>query len=235
MRTSKIISLCSLLLASLFLFDIDAQTLENTPYIEVTGKAERDIVPDEIYLSISLSESDYGKESSLIAKEKQVLKTLENIGIDIQKQLSVKDLGSNFKKYVLRKNEVILSKDYELKTASAKQAAQVMMALEAIGVSKVTVDKVDCSQTEKYRDELRVEAIKNAKQKAEQLCQAIGQTCGKAIYIVEQNYGHRVYNAMPMFKASLARAESADVASVPELAFESITLESSILVRFSLE
>ena len=235
MKTKQIIFIGMLLISSMFAQSISAQNIENTPYIEVVGRAEKDILPDEIYLSISINESDYGKESSLTAKEKQVIKSLENLGIDIKEQLRVKDLGSNFKKYILRKNEVILSKEYELKTASAKQAAQVMIALESIGISKVNITKVDCSQTETYRDQLRVEAIKNAKAKAEQLCNAIGQTCDRAIYIVEQNYGHRVYNAVPMFKAALSRSESADAAAVPDLEFETITLESSVVVRFMLK
>lgn len=235
MKSSIYIGLCAALLLSLNTLNINAQSIENTPYIEVIGKASKDIAPDEIYLSISLDESDYGKESSLTAKEKQVIKSLENLGIDIEKQLRVKDLGSNFKKYILRKNEVILSKDYELKTSSAKQAAQVIITLESIGVSKVKIDKVGCSQSEKYRDELRVEAVKNAKQKAEQMAGAIGQTCGKAIYMMEQNYGQRVYGASPMFKASLSRAESNDAMAVPDLEFETISIESSVVTRFVLE
>lgn len=229
------ISLCATLILSLNALTLNAQSIENTPYIEVIGKAEKEIVPDEIYLSISLDESDYGKESSLTAKEKQVIKSLENLGIDIEKQLRVKDLGSNFKKYILRKNEVILSKEYELKTSSAKQAAQVMISLESIGVSKVTIDKVECSQTENYRDELRMEAVKNAKKKAEQMASAVGQTCGKAIYMMEQNYGQRVYGARPMFKAALQQAESNDAMAVPDLEFETITIESSVVTRFVLE
>ena len=129
MKTKQIIFIGMLLISSMFAQSISAQNIENTPYIEVVGRAEKDILPDEIYLSISINESDYGKESSLTAKEKQVIKSLENLGIDIKEQLRVKDLGSNFKKYILRKNEVILSKEYELKTSSAKQAAQVMIGL----------------------------------------------------------------------------------------------------------
>ncbi|MBO7270103.1 MAG: SIMPL domain-containing protein, partial [Bacteroidales bacterium] len=139
MKTKQIIFIGMLLISSMFAQNVSAQNIENTPYIEVVGRAEKDILPDEIYLSISIKESDYGKESSLTAKEKQVIKSLENLGIDIKEQLRVKDLGSNFKKYILRKNEVILSKEYELKTSSAKQAAQVMIALESIGVSKVNI------------------------------------------------------------------------------------------------
>ena len=72
MKTKQIIFIGMLLISSMFAQSISAQNIENTPYIEVVGRAEKDILPDEIYLSISINESDYGKESSLTAKEKQV-------------------------------------------------------------------------------------------------------------------------------------------------------------------
>ncbi|MBO5818305.1 MAG: SIMPL domain-containing protein [Bacteroidales bacterium] len=161
MKTKQIIFISMLLISSMFAQNISAQNIENTPYIEVVGRAEKDILPDEIYLSISINESDYGKESSLTAKEKQVIKSLENLGIDIKEQLRVKDLGSNFKKYILRKNEVILSKEYELKTSSAKQAAQVMIALESIGVSKVMVSNSKSGTAAASADSLLLRAALN--------------------------------------------------------------------------
>ncbi len=238
MKKTSIISMFAIMALSLATFSASAQGIDSKPYIEVTGKAEKDIVPDEIYLSININEEDYAKKQDLATLEKSMLNELKALNIDIDRQLTIKDLASNFKKNILRK-DVKLNKSYELKTVSAKQAAQVMMALENIGISEVSISKVDCSKTEEYKDELRVQAIKDAKRKAGQLTQALGQTCGKAIYILEQDYsGRRLFNSLPMMKTSVRRAADTEAmaqGSVPDIEFEKSTLEISVMVRFVLE
>ena len=57
-------------------------------YIEVTGKAELNIVPNEIYISIVLKEDN--KEKKTIAKlESELIPTLKSLGVDVEKDLKV--------------------------------------------------------------------------------------------------------------------------------------------------
>ena len=51
-----------------------AQDFSKTPYIEVTGKCEKYVAPDEINLSIVINEKDYAKKQSLEELEKEMLK-----------------------------------------------------------------------------------------------------------------------------------------------------------------
>ena len=54
-----------------------AQDFSKSPFIEVTGKAEKYVAPDEISLSIVINEKDYAKKQSLESLEKEMLAALK--------------------------------------------------------------------------------------------------------------------------------------------------------------
>lgn len=59
-------------------YDVFAQqempTKENIPYIEVNAVAERDVMPDNIYIKITLKEIVEGREKTDILKQESDLK-----------------------------------------------------------------------------------------------------------------------------------------------------------------
>lgn len=67
-------------------------------FIEVTGFAERQISPDRIYLHLLLNEKDF-KGKTLNEVEKTMITTLLEIGIDVSKNLAIKDFISKFRNY----------------------------------------------------------------------------------------------------------------------------------------
>ena len=83
-------------------------------YIEVTGKAEIDIIPDMIYLKIILSDKDNKNKQSLDEIDKSMIIKLTEIGIDVNKDLFVKNFVSSYKSYLLAKTDIILTKQYQL-------------------------------------------------------------------------------------------------------------------------
>ena len=88
-------------------------------YIEVIGKAEKKVKPDEIKLHIVIDENDIAKNRTLNNLEKNIIKSLESLGIDVQKNLNVVDLSSNLQKFLLKKDDTQMRKEYDLKTTSA--------------------------------------------------------------------------------------------------------------------
>lgn len=214
-----------------------AQDVNQTPYIEVTGKSEKYVAPDEIILSIVINEKDYAKKQSLEELEKEMLKALKNAGIDTKKNLTVVDMSSDFNSRKWRKSDIKLSKAYKLKTLTAKQVMQVLLALDEVGISEVSISQIKCTKIEQYKDEARAEAMRDAKRKAKILTDAIDQPLGKAIYISEYDYTPaRNYNRpMLQIKASSV-AENAIVDNdVPDLDFENIKIDCRVNVRFALD
>ncbi len=58
-------------------------------YIEVTGKAEMELIPNEIYLKIILNEKDFKGRENPDGVEKAMIEKLQEIGIDVSKDLAV--------------------------------------------------------------------------------------------------------------------------------------------------
>ena len=164
-----------------------------------------------------------------------MIKKLTDIGIDVSKQLAIKDMASNFQKYWLRGAEANSEKEYQLKVADAKTAGQVIQELEALGLSNISIEKVDHSEIEKLKTEVKINAIKAAKEKAAALTNAIGQDVGKAIYIQEMN--NQIYRSRMMLESNIAIKGVAgmEMDQQPDIEFEKIKLEYSILVRFAIE
>jgi len=206
------------------------------PYIEVTGKAEMEVTPDQIYMSITINEKDSKGKIVLAQSEKDMMTKLKALGIDTKKDLSVKDMSSNFKKYWVKGSEIMTSKEYQLLVTTAQMAGTVMQDLEKIGISNVSIERVDHSQMEQFRREVKINAVKIAKEKAVAMASAIGQTAGKAIYIQEVDFGNNA-----MYTGRMAgldsnvrmKVSSADI-TVPNIEFEKIKLEYQVNAKFEL-
>jgi len=194
-----------------------------------------EIVPDKIYLKILLDEKDSKNKSSVSDQEQLMAEKLKEIGVDISKDLLIKDISSNFKYYLLTKNKILLSKEYQVIVYDAKTTSRIFIELEKIGVSNISIDRLENSNIESHRKEVKVNAIKAAKQKAKALALAIDQEVGRAIYIREEDN----YSAYRPSNTISIRGESSGIygSQAPDLGidFEKIKIEYSILCRFELK
>ncbi|MCE1199306.1 MAG: SIMPL domain-containing protein [Marinilabiliales bacterium] len=234
----------SLFLATLLLvctLAIHAQdgTKPAVPYVEVTGKGEMEVVPDQIYLKIVLNEKEMKGKMNLEATEKKMVAKLSEIGVDIRKDLSIRDLASNWKSNWLTGSEALLTKEYQLLVHDTKVLKQVFVEFQKLDISNVTLDRLDHSRMEELRKEVKIQAVKSAKEKAVMLAQAIDQTIGKALYIQEIEYPN-LYNAM-MGRVAGANVQirgavaTGQEGAAPDLEFEKLKLQYSVLARFELK
>lgn len=205
---------------------------ESQNVINVTGKVEKKIAPDRIYIRIVIKDNDI-KGLDVNQIQSKMIAALKKLGIGTDTDLKVDDMDNALRK----RNQVQTTKSYQLMVTSATQMAQVYGALADLGISNMSVTKVDNSQMEKYRLEARREAIRQAKQNAEVLAEAIGQSIGPAVYI----YDNGGYSDMPVMFASRASNKMLAVESVaaddtegPSLEFREITISHSVNVRFKL-
>lgn len=141
-------------------------------------------------------------------------------------------MSSNFKFYFLAKDQIFLSKEYQLLVSTGKMAGRVFVEMEKMGISNISIERLDNSKIEDYRNEVKVNAIKAAKSKAELLAVAVNQTIGRAIYIQELE----MYQPMMMSNTMMVKAGSyMDEEAELDIDFEKIKLEYSILCRFELK
>ncbi len=201
------------------------------PYLETTAKVDTLVTPDRIYLSIYIHEGEDRNRTSLEKQERTMANVLENLGIDLKKQLKVDNLASNYKKYFLKRKNVLKSKSYTLEVYDAMTAGKVLIGLESEGISNVRLIKTAYSKIETLKLELKSKAILKAQQQAKALTTPLNQQLGKAIYINDKFYSRPYYNNMQM----MARTEYAMAETVEtpiDIEFSKIKVESEISVRF---
>ena len=212
-----------------------AQTQEAYPsYIQVNGRAEKEIVPDEFYLSIVINERDSKGKISVESQQREMIAALRRQGVDVEKQLKVANLSSEF----FKKNTSVATAKYQLKLGSAAEAANVWQALDKLGISDVSILRVSHSNIDALKEEVRVEAIRNAQQSARTLAQAIGQTVGKCFYIWDSNNDIMpayYNNTMVVRSMKSMDAGSGESAGEEPLDFKTIKLQYSVQTKFVLE
>jgi uncharacterized protein len=205
-------------------------------YIEVTGKSEMEIIPDEIYIDILIQEKDNKGKESVEVLERKMIKKLTEIGVDVEKDLAVSDFSSNFKSYFIKKNDILTSKQFQLIVHDAAKAGLVFQELEKLEISNLNISRVDHSKMTDFRKEVKVKAVQAAKEKAADMAESIGQSIGKAIYIQEMGEPYMGGRSFEYANQIMIKGVSTldDGVSMPEIQFEKIKLEYSVLVRFEL-
>jgi len=201
------------------------------PYLETTALIDTLVVPDRIYLSITITEADTKGKVSVEELENRMNKKLIALGVDTKKQLFLTDAASNFKKYFLKSKDVLKDKSYSLLVYDAVTAGNVLVGLESIDISNVQLGKTEYSKMEELQLNLKQKVVAKAKVQAESLLKPLNQNLGKAIYISDMNYN--VYRSeMADFKVrNMAAQDSGPI----DIDFEKIRVESRINITFAME
>jgi uncharacterized protein YggE len=203
-------------------------------YIEVSGTAKMEVTPNRIYLQIIINEADSKGKIAIHNQEQNMITVLKTIqDINIEEDLTMNDLESQFKHRKILDNQIYLSKVYELVVKKGKTASEVITKLEKAGISTVTLRKVDHSQIDQFRKTVLENAIKDAKIKASSLAESIGQSVGKAIHINER----QVYipNRSEFMLAKSALYDRANEEYISEIEFSKIKIEATVDAKFELK
>lgn len=166
-----------------------AQTsTEPKPYIEVQGTAELEIVPDEIYMSITLKERPDSKEKYTIEEQEEKLKAaITELKIPLE-NLVLSNANADYIAVKLKKKDVVSKTQYLLKVVTAEEVARVFNKLYELKIEDAYISKVSHSKIEEYKKTVKVDAMKAAKNKADYLLGAIDQKTGKALIVKEIPY-----------------------------------------------
>jgi len=166
---------------------IFSQNLQTSPFIEVIGTAEKEIVPDEIYIGITLREKSEGKNRmSIEEQEKLLFEELKKQAIPLN-QLQLSDVSSE--ELILRKktNQLISQKEYDLKVTSVEEVSRALAAFDSANIKSSYIVEMTHSKLQDYRKEVKILALKAAKDKARYLLESIDQKVGNALEIIEES------------------------------------------------
>ena len=203
-------------------------------YIEITGTAEKEITPNEIYLKTVLSEKESSGRSTLEEQQQTLLSKLKSVGVDIETEVTVNKLIGTYEEYFLAKDRVLRQMEIGIMVCDVETLNKVFKILKSLKVRSASVIDVGHSEMEKLNRQTKVEAIKAAKEKATQLTDALGQQLGKALHIIEvSNSIETQHLANTYTNASSTRYKlSKELTAV--YGFKPITIRASFQVKFEL-
>jgi uncharacterized protein YggE len=212
---------------------------EDKPYIEVTGTAQQEVVPDEIYISIVIREKYVNKEKQTIEIQEEKLKSsLKEIGIDL-KNLYLSDANADYVKIKWKTKDVLTKKDYTLKVTNATSVGQVFQQLDKIDITDADIARVNHSKIDSLKKEVRILAIKAAKSKADYLLAAIGEQAGKPLIVQERDNAHIEQSMLNIRGSRSALSEyyvdGSKIKTEDEIKFQKIRIQSAIYVKFSIK
>ena len=212
--------------------DATAQELGQTiPTVSVNGSAQLKVLPDEIYITIKLDESDTKGKVTLEEQRRNMFAALKKAGVDAEKQLAVVDMNSS---YYRRKGSLAVTQ-YELKVATAEAVGKVFEALEKAGIPNVNVTRTAYSKMEELRSEARKAAMIDAQTRARELAEAVGQSIGPCLEINDYTTTTQaVATRGKMMLANSAALDGATAEAEPNIEFEQIVINYNISAKFKL-
>ena len=158
--------------------------------LKVTGSAKLLIQPDEIYLIVILTEVNKRDNKMNISQARsEFYKVCNELKVS-KENISVSDMRFDAIQQRMNfwKNKVrIFTKQerYEVKFSNLSELERFVKKIEQDYVQNISMGRIAHSKLTDYREEVKMNAIKAAKHKAEYLTKAIEQKVGPAIYIEE--------------------------------------------------
>lgn len=218
---------CVLASASLF-----AQEASTNRYIEVNGSAELEITPDEIYVVGVLQEE---KAENFEKAEKAFLSQLKKLGI-ADENINLADMSGEFASAWFKKDKLIKEKTYQVKLNSAKMVGEFLKVADETGLKEVNIIRTDISNRREVEQELRIKAVKDAKNKAAVMTQAIGSDIGR-VMLIRENYvsiyrGNERVNDLMMVQNSFQAKSRVEDETV--VGFKKIRMEMNIMAQFEI-
>ena len=207
------------------------------PYLETTAKVDTLVNPDIIYLDILIREKDERNKISVEEMERKMIQKLKSLGIDTEKQLTLTDLGSNFKKYFLKQKDIMKDKAYELKVFDSQTAGKVLVGLEEIGISNVDLTRTEYSKIEELKLDLRSKAVIKAKKQADYLVQPLNQKATRALHITEEYYDNYITFNGELEEVVVSGYSDRDTQDYepPSIEFKPIKVASEVRIIFAIE
>ncbi|WP_165917160.1 SIMPL domain-containing protein [Flaviaesturariibacter aridisoli] len=236
-----------LLLSALLLGGIgaSAQNVNPNPYprtITVTGSAEEEVTPDEIYVNVDLKEYEKKGQGKIALDviRRDFLASARAVGIpDSLVTIAAYD-GNNGNPWWQRKKkkeELYASITYQVKLKSSKLMDDLVARLDDNATQNFYISRVDHSRLADYRKQLKIKATQAAKEKAQYLAQSIGEQVSVAVTINEpvEYGGPIIYNRAAMASNVVMKdaAGSPDDANQPD--FKKIKLKYDVTVVFALK
>jgi uncharacterized protein YggE len=218
----------------------DVKPVQKT--ISVSGSSETEVVPDEIYVQVDLRE--YNKKNG----DKVDINTIKNNFLAACKNLGLSDKDVTIQSYQGNDNNYWWIRKKKKENPDLKAGISYWIKVNRVDMLDALVDKMDDEATQNFfiakasyskmdelKKDLKIAAVKAAREKAIYLAEAIGEHVGEAITIndpMEINNPPQPFYANSMLKAEVAEDQTAPPMDVD---FKKIKMHYEVNVVFALK
>lgn len=235
----KKFSLLLFLFASLQLAAQDFN-LTDRRTISVTGTAEQEVTADEVYVEITLKEYEIkGKgKVELEGIRRRFLATTKAMGLPDSLVTIASYDGDNDADWwqrKKRKEELFASIVYQVRLHAAQQVHELVSRLDDKATENFHVTRVEYSKTIELRRQLKIDAIRAAREKARYLAEAIDAKIGDPVTITEDPDNGSYWTPRAAMMTNTVTVGSLNDNTESGNAFQKIKLKFSISVVFALK
>jgi uncharacterized protein len=205
-------------------------------FIEVTGTAEMEIEPNEIFLFVKLREFEENRSKVQLEKlDQEFLQAVKAAGID-KKNVTLADAGSTLARIRRKDKDAFREKSYEIKLTSAAELEKFLVKIEPVKVDQLDLTRLHHTDMEKFKIELKVKALQAAQTKAQTLLKSIGAEIGKPIMV--RDWDQDPVQPLPQARANvlMIKNEQADMDMAEEqIGFRKLKLRAQITAQFEIK
>lgn len=237
----------------LFVTAINAQQAQpiftNNPFpktITVSGSAEMEIIPDEIYVNVTLREYQKKGES------KKDIETIKTHFLESCKAIELPDSAisilaftgySSYYSFKKRKKDPDMrsSITYQVKFKSSELMDKLVEKLDDEATQNFIIASASHSKITEFRRQLKIKAVQAAKDKGIYLTEAVGERLGEAITIYEPDEADNTFlfaNSLVSnnaYSTNLSYQDRPEPETVQEIDFKKIKLRFEVSVVFALK
>ncbi|WP_421750302.1 SIMPL domain-containing protein [Croceimicrobium sp.] len=238
---NKILSLSILFFCSFFNLNAQSTDIQNQANILVEGSATKSIVPNQIFIEITLAQDGRGKvEESISIQEKKLLEGLKEIEIPAER-LAKEDFSSGFVRVNWLIDKQIERANYILELKSPEEVSKVFGLLYRLKAEYASIVRTSHTEIDSLMQANEIDAILKAKAKAQKLIEALGGKLGEPLIISEYSDidGQISVLAGVTNQRGYVKTRSAKSGSVldqdPYIEVQKIKIEATIRVKFAIE
>ena len=196
-RLIKTLAISALFFTKTFVSDAQQVIMEKplVKKIEVNGSAEQEVLPDEIFVNITLREyfrdKDNKNKVDIMALEKQLQKAVDEAGIT-KENFTIGSMNGYREWWGRKKPTTFLeSKSYILKVPNLYKIDGIIARVDDKGIASTNIERYEFSKIEQLRKDIKIKALQAAKAKAQYLLEGIGEQLGEAFEITEIDNGYQ--------------------------------------------
>jgi uncharacterized protein YggE len=210
--------------------------------ITVNGHSEIEVTPDEIYVQVELREytKKNGDKVDINSIKSDFLTACKNLGLadsDVVVQ-NYSGWDGNYWWYQQNKKknpDMKAGITYWVKVSTTQNMDELVSKLDDQATHNFFIAKTDYSKMNDMAKQMKIEAIKNAKNKADYLANAAGAAVGDVITINEPVSQEENPQPRMMMYNNLAKVAGADETPAMNVDFKKIKIEFEASVVFELK